>query len=61
MPQKRATPINIAGLKQNPQAGAPATQEVAYEPPQIRVLGDVVELTKGSRSDDTADMKAYYY
>ena len=37
---------------------APATP---FEPPLLTVLGDVVDLTTGSTSNDTADLKAYYY
>lgn len=32
-----------------------------YEPPTLTVVGDVVELTNGTTSNDTADRKAYYY
>jgi hypothetical protein len=35
--------------------------EVRYEPPTFDEVGDVVELTRGTGSDDTADMKKYYY
>jgi hypothetical protein len=32
-----------------------------YETPQVIELGDVVELTNGNTSEDTADMSQYYY
>jgi hypothetical protein len=32
-----------------------------YETPQLVEFGDVVELTRGSGADDTADMMKYYY
>lgn len=32
-----------------------------YEKPTVAELGSVVELTQGSGSADTADMKRYYY
>lgn len=32
-----------------------------WETPRITTAGDVVELTLGNTSNDTADMKAYYW
>ncbi|MDX2968346.1 hypothetical protein PWY87_03615 [Kribbella solani] len=39
----------------------PATPAVEYEPPELYEVGDVIQLTNGSTSNDTADRKAYYY
>ncbi|MGH3625656.1 MAG: lasso RiPP family leader peptide-containing protein [Sciscionella sp.] len=35
--------------------------EVQYEPPTLDELGEVVELTRGTAADDTADMKTAKY
>lgn len=35
--------------------------EVQYEPPTLDEMGDVVELTRGSSYDDTADSKVSKY
>jgi hypothetical protein len=35
--------------------------EVAYQPPRLDELGDVVALTKGQAADDTADMNTARY
>lgn len=35
--------------------------EVQYEPPTLDEMGDVVELTRGTAADDTADMKTAKY
>lgn len=32
-----------------------------YEPPRLDEVGDVVELTRGTAADDTADMKTSKY
>lgn len=32
-----------------------------YEAPTLVEVGDIVELTNGTRAHDTADMKRYYY
>lgn len=34
---------------------------VQYEPPTLDEIGDVVELTRGTAADDTADMKTSKY
>lgn len=35
--------------------------QVQYEPPTFDELGDVVELTRGTAAEDTADMKTAKY
>lgn len=35
--------------------------QAQYEPPTLDEVGDVVELTRGTASDDTADMKTSKY
>jgi hypothetical protein len=34
---------------------------VQYEPPRLDEMGDVVELTRGTAADDTADAKTAKY
>jgi hypothetical protein len=34
---------------------------VRYEPPRLDEMGDVVDLTRGTAADDTADMKTAKY
>lgn len=35
--------------------------QAKYEPPRLDEVGDVVELTRGTAADDTADMKTSKY
>ncbi len=35
--------------------------DLAYAPMELIDAGDVVELTNGTTSNDTADRKAYYW
>lgn len=37
------------------------SSEPSYQAPALVELGQVVELVQGSGSNDTADMKKYYY